>query len=125
MSQKPSSSQSLLSLPAKKFFAAQIPSCSQNNKDSASSNIEEWMYKSNRRTSISFSQIWIQGIVVLVSSDGNDMLVDDGTGIVHVTGLIKLVKNLLITKGKGFYTCSRQTMGLWFTFPLANLWGII
>lgn len=100
MSQKSSSSHSWLNLPAKKFFAAQIPSCFQTNKDSASNNIDEWTYKSNRRTSISFSQIWIQGIVVLVSSDGNDMLIDDGTGIVHVTGLIKIVKNALITKGK-------------------------
>ncbi|XP_031558815.1 recQ-mediated genome instability protein 2-like [Actinia tenebrosa] len=106
MSQRPSSISSShsrlnsgLNSPAKKFFAAQIPSCVQTNKDSSSNNTDEWTYKSNRRSSISFSQIWVQGIVVLVSTDGNDMLIDDGTGIVYVTGLIKLVKNILISKG--------------------------
>jgi hypothetical protein len=101
MSQKPTCSHSGLNAPAKKFFAAQIRSCIQANKEaSVPFNGDEWTYKCNVRSPISFSQIWVQGIVVLVSADGNDMLLDDGTGIIYVTGITKLLKNVLIAKGK-------------------------
>lgn len=50
---------------------------------------------------ICFSQVWVQGIVVLVADDGDDLSVflDDGTGIIQANGITRIVKDLFIQKG--------------------------
>ena len=53
----------------------------------------------DRNRKICFSQVWVQGIVVLVSADGNDLFLDDGTGIIEANGISKIVKDLFIQKG--------------------------
>ena len=100
MSQKTNSSKGILNTPAKKFFVGQIACCTPINKETSGPyNADEWLYQSLQGSAISFTQAWVQGFVVLVSADGNDVLIDDGTGIIHVTGVIKLVKNVNIFKG--------------------------
>ena len=47
-----------------------------------------------------FDQVWVQGIVVLVGADGNDFLLDDGTGITEVTGVTKLMRDFSLHKGR-------------------------
>lgn len=94
---------SILNTPARRFFAAQLKYCSQVENDETGNLKDEWIYRGNKGSSMTFSQVWIQGFVVLVSTDGNDILVDDGTGIVHVTGVNKLVKNVKINKGEHIY----------------------
>lgn len=42
---------------------------------------------------------YMQGIVVLVSADGNDLFLDDGTGIIQANGVTRIVKDLFIQKG--------------------------
>ena len=49
--------------------------------------------------SVATNQVWVQGIVVLVSTDGNDLFLDDGTGIIQANGVTKIVKDLFIHKG--------------------------
>ena len=56
------------------------------------------MYSDSNRK-IFFSQVWVQGIVVLVSEDGDDLFLDDGTGIIEANGITKIVKDLFIQKG--------------------------
>ncbi|KXJ12817.1 uncharacterized protein LOC110241537 [Exaiptasia diaphana] len=85
---------SILNLPARKFFVVQLTNCFQVDKDE-----EEWIYQGTLDLPLRFNQVWIQGFVVLVSADGNDVLVDDGTGVAHATGVVKLVKNFTIIKG--------------------------
>ena len=41
----------------------------------------------------------MQGIVVLVSADGNDLFLDDGTGIIEANGISKIANDLFIQKG--------------------------
>ena len=59
-----------------------------------------WVYRNRRGSKIGFSQVWLQGIVVMVSVDGDDVLLDDGTAVVHATGVTKIVKDARISKGK-------------------------
>ena len=91
MSQKQSFS---LDAPAKKFFACQLLHCTSNVKAAA----DQWMY-SDGNHKICFSQVWVQGIVVLVSADGNDLFLDDGTGIIEANGKSKIAKDQFIQKG--------------------------
>ena len=91
MSQKQSFS---LDAPAKKFFACQLLHCSSSVKAAT----DLWMYSDSNRK-IFFSQVWVQGIVVLVSEDGDDLFLDDGTGIIEANGITKIVKDLFIQKG--------------------------
>lgn len=37
--------------------------------------------------------------MVLVSADGNDLFLDDGTGIIEANGISKIAKDLFIQKG--------------------------
>lgn len=90
---------SLLDIPSRRFFATQIVNCIQQENESSGQKVDKWIYCDKSGSSVSFNQVWIQGFIVLVSADGNDILVDDGTGIVHVTGLNKLLKNVSVTKG--------------------------
>ena len=53
----------------------------------------------DRNCKICFSQVWVQGIVVLVSADGNDLFLDDGTGIIEANGISKIANDLFIQKG--------------------------
>ena len=69
----------ILNTPARKVFASQL-------------------HNDNIHTDSS-SQVWVQGIVVLVSADGNDLFLDDGTGIIQANGVTKIVKDLFIQKG--------------------------
>ncbi|XP_078354693.1 recQ-mediated genome instability protein 2-like [Oculina patagonica] len=80
-----------LDAPARKFFACQLPHCTSSDAD-------QWLYH-NDRVKIHFSQVWVQGIVVLVSADGNGLFLDDGTGIIEANGVTKVVKDLFIQKG--------------------------
>ena len=50
----------------------------------------------------------------MVSADGNDLFLDDGTGIIEANGISKIVKDLFIQKGcydfflalnRPFYSC--------------------
>lgn len=91
MSQKQSS---ILNAPAKKFFACQLSQCTSNVKAAA----DQWMYSDSSRK-ICFSQVWVQGVVVLVADDGDDLFLDDGTGIVQANGITRIVKDLFIQKG--------------------------
>ena len=91
MSQKQSS---ILDAPAKKFFACQLSQCASNVKAAA----DQWMYSDSSRK-ICFSQVWVQGIVVLVAEDGDDLFLDDGTGIIQANGITRIVKDLFIQKG--------------------------
>jgi len=91
MSQKQSFS---LDAPAKKFFACQLLRCTSNVKAAT----DGWMY-SDGNGKVCFSQVWVQGIVVLVSADGDGLFLDDGTGIIEANGICKIVKNLFIQKG--------------------------
>ena len=91
MSQKQSS---ILDAPAKKFFACQLSQCTSNVKAAA----DQWMYIDSSRK-ICFSQVWVQGIVVLVADDGDDLFLDDGTGIIQANGITRIVKDLFIQKG--------------------------
>ena len=92
MSQKQAFS---LNSPAKKFFASQLLHCSSSDNENAG----QWLYN-NRNLKIFFSQVWVQGIVVLVSADGNGFFLDDGTGIVEINGVVKLVKDFFLHKGR-------------------------
>lgn len=83
-----------LDSPARKFFACQLQHCSL----SYDGNEGQWLYE-NGGLKFCFNQIWVQGIVVLVRADGNDFLLDDGTGIIEVTGVTKLVKDFNLHKG--------------------------
>lgn len=76
MSQK---QQVILNTPARKVFASQL------HIDSIHAD--------------SSNQVWLQGIVVLVSADGNDLFLDDGTGIIQANGVTRIVKDLFIQKG--------------------------
>lgn len=76
MSQK---QQVILNTPARKVFASQL----HNDSIHADSS----------------NQVWLQGIVVLVSADGNDLFLDDGTGIIQANGVTRIVKDLFIQKG--------------------------
>ena len=76
MSQK---QQVILNTPARKVFASQL----HNDSIHADSR----------------NQVWLQGIVVLVSADGNDLFLDDGTGIIQANGVTRIVKDLFIQKG--------------------------
>ena len=69
----------ILNTPARKVFASQL----HNDSIHADSS----------------DQVWVQGIVVLVSADGNDLFLDDGTGIIQANGVTKIVKDLFIQKG--------------------------
>lgn len=91
MSQKQSFS---LDAPAKKFFACQLPQYTSNVKGAT----DQWMY-SDGNCEVCFSQLWVQGIVVLVSADGDDLFLDDGTGIIEANGISKIMKDLFIQKG--------------------------
>ena len=91
MSQKQSFS---LDAPAKKFFACQLLHCTLALKTAT----DQWMH-CDRNRKIWFSQVWVQGIVVLVSEDGNDLFLDDGTGIIEANGISKIGKDLFIQKG--------------------------
>lgn len=92
MSQKQSFS--LIDTPARKFFGCQLPHCSSINEAAA----EQWLYHSDN-VIIHFSQVWVQGTVVMVSADGNGLFLDDGTGIIEANGVTKLLKDLFIRKG--------------------------
>ena len=108
MSQRP---QSKLSTPARKFFACQLLCCSPDDKaTSSSSQVDKWIYCTSPSGShIEFSQVWLQGIVVLVSLDGNNILLDDGTAIVHATGITKIVKEIgSFCKGKLKMGCLKK-----------------
>lgn len=83
-----------LNTPAKKFFACQLLQCSSSVQTAT----DQWMY-SDSNLKICFSQVWVQGLVVLVSADGNDLFLDDGTGIIEANGITKIVKDLFIQKG--------------------------
>jgi len=37
--------------------------------------------------------------VVLVADDGDDLFLDDGTGIIQANGITRIVKDLFIQKG--------------------------
>ena len=82
-----------LDTPAKKFFACQLaensPWFNQALRDS-----------SNKSVVVRHHHVWCQGRVVLVSADGNNLLLDDGTGILLATGATKIVNDLSICKGK-------------------------
>ena len=91
MSQKQSFS---LDAPAKKFFASQLLHCTANVEAAT----DQWMYSHGNRK-VCFSQVWVQGIVVLVSAGGDDLFLDDGTGLIEANGITKIVKDLFIQKG--------------------------
>lgn len=82
----------LLNTPARKFFIRQLLSCSLQHNGGI---IHPNLYGKEITT-----QVWIQGVVVLVSSDRNDLVLDDGTGVIHVTGFTKILKDLYLHKGK-------------------------
>ena len=84
-----------LDSPARKFFACQLQHCSLSHNRTEG----QWLYK-NGNVKFCFDQVWVQGIVVLVGADGNDFLLDDGTGITEVTGVTKLVRDFSLHKGR-------------------------
>ena len=100
MSQKQSF---ILDAPAKKFFSCQLLHCISNVKAAT----DQWMYSDGNRK-VCFTQVWVQGIVVLVSADGDGLFLDDGTGIIEANGISKIVKDLFIRKGcRGFFDLSK------------------
>ena len=64
----------ILNTPAKKFFMSQLLGGSSQ-------------------------QVWLQGIVVDISADSNDVLLDDGTGVIQATGVTQITKDLYLHKG--------------------------
>ncbi|XP_068727808.1 recQ-mediated genome instability protein 2-like [Montipora capricornis] len=64
----------ILNTPAKKFFMSQLLGSSSQ-------------------------QVWLQGIVVDISADSNDVLLDDGTGVIQATGVTQIIKDLYLHKG--------------------------
>jgi len=80
-----------LNSPARKFFASQLLSCALQQDGRI---INQGLY-----SDAVINQVWVQGIVVLVSADGNDLLLDDGTAVIQATGVTKIVKDLFIHKG--------------------------
>lgn len=78
-----------LNTPARKLFACQLL---QKQHDGGI----QWLRNNDNLTC---NQVWLQGIVVLVSADGNDLFLDDGTGIIQANGVTKIVKDLFIHKG--------------------------
>ena len=81
----------MLNSPARKFFASQLLSCTLRQDGRI---INQGLY-----SDAVINQVWVQGIVVLVSADGNDLLLDDGTAVIQATGVTKIVKDLFIHKG--------------------------
>ena len=82
----------ILRTPARKFFIRQLLCCSlQHNGGILHPNL----YGKEITT-----QVWVQGVVVLVSPDRNDLVLDDGTGVIHVTGVTKIAKDLYLHTGK-------------------------
>jgi len=80
-----------LNSPARKFFASQLLSCTLRQDGRI---INQGLY-----SDAVINQVWVQGIVVLVSADGNDLLLDDGTAVIQAAGVTKIVKDLFIHKG--------------------------
>ena len=89
-----------LDAPARKFFACQLLQC----RSSVKAITNQWLYH-NGDLKIHFSQVWVQGTVVLVSADGNGLFLDDGTGIIEANGITKIVKDLFIQKGSCEFFC--------------------
>ena len=84
-----------LNTPARKFFACQLLHCASSDEEIA----DQWLY-SDGNLKIPFSQVWVQGIVVLVSADGDGLFIDDGTGIIEANGVTKpVMKDLFVQKG--------------------------
>ncbi|XP_074610763.1 recQ-mediated genome instability protein 2-like isoform X1 [Acropora palmata] len=81
----------LLNTPARKFFIRQLLGCSLQHNGGI---IHPNLYGKEIIT-----QVWVQGVVVLVSPDRNDLVLDDGTGVIYVTGFTKIVKDLYLHKG--------------------------
>lgn len=81
----------VLDTAARKFFASQLLSCSVRQGRGI---IHQELYNSEP-----INQVWVQGTVVLLSANGNDLLLDDGTGIIQATGVTEIVKDLFIHKG--------------------------
>lgn len=81
----------ILDTAARKFFASQLLSCSVRQGRGI---IHQELYNSEP-----INQVWVQGTVVLLSANGNDLLLDDGTGIIQATGVTEIVKDLFIHKG--------------------------
>ena len=87
----------LLNTPARKFFISQLLNCSLQHDGGI---IHPDSYGKDVTT-----QVWLQGVVVLVSPDQNDLLLDDGTGVIHATGVTKIVKDLYLHKGMSKLLC--------------------
>ena len=103
MSQK---QQFKLDTPAKKFFACQLM-CHSTRR--CGTTAQGMMYDDNNGLMINISQVWVQGIIVHVSRDGGDLLLDDGTGLIQGTGVTKIVKDLFICKGTvKCYSCNSR-----------------
>ena len=82
-----------LNSPARKFFVSQLLGSSLRQDGGI---IHKELYNNEV-----INQVWLQGIVVLVSAEGNSLLLDDGTGIIQASGITKVMKDLFIHKGIG------------------------
>ncbi|XP_001631092.2 uncharacterized protein LOC5510643 [Nematostella vectensis] len=90
---------SRLSMPAIKLFVNQVQHCQQVS-DRGSSPLYEWVCCGiSGQEGLGLSQVWLQGYIVKLFDDNNDFLLDDGTGVAHITGVNKLVKNVLFKEG--------------------------
>ena len=94
MSQKPSR----LSVPARKLYIGQLLKCSRSENEDLDSNQGNWKYMTSE-LSLVFNQVWIQGVVISATKDRSDVIVDDGTGIVLLTGINRIIKDVKFCEG--------------------------
>lgn len=95
MSIKPSRLES----PAQKLYIGQLLNCVQSEGDER---INQWKWRYTINTTdfcLVFNQVWVQGFVT-VTMNKSDIVIDDGTGIVLLTGIDKIYKEKSFNKGK-------------------------